>query len=132
MIELPERLLAEVVAHARRGFPDEVCGWLAGRAGRVERTYPVANAAEDRRSAFVMQPEAQLRAMREIRESGLELTGTYHSHPKTPPYPSSKDRQLALYPDSVHLIVSLANAEPELRCYLITDEGDHPVELHVD
>ncbi|MDP9485913.1 MAG: M67 family metallopeptidase [Actinomycetota bacterium] len=131
VIEIPERLVAEVVARARREFPDEVCGWLAGRAGRVERTYPVANAAEDRRSAFVMDPEAQLRTMRAIREAGLELTGTYHSHPRTPSYPSSKDRQLARYPDSAHLIVSLAGVEPEIHCYRITEEGNHPVEVSI-
>ena len=126
MIEIPKRLLSEVVAHARREFPDEVCGWLAGRAGRVERTYPVANAAEDGRSAFVMDPEAQLKTMRCIRASGLELTGTYHSHPKTSPYPSSRDRQLARYPDSAHLIVSLADTHPVVRCYRIVEDREDP------
>ncbi len=122
-MKIPEHLQAEVVAHAQHEYPDEACGWLAGRAGRVERTYPVANTAQDRRSAFVMDPEAQLRTMRAIREAGLELTATYHSHPRTPPYPSSKDGQLARYPDSVHLIVSLARSHPTIRCYRIVDDG---------
>lgn len=131
MIEIPEGLLTGIVAHALGESPNEACGWLAGRDGRVERAYPVENVAEDRRRAFVMAPEAQLRAMREIRNSGLELTGTYHSHPRTPPRPSVRDRLLALYPDSAHLIISLAGAEPEIRCYLITEAGNSPIELAV-
>ncbi len=131
MMKICERLLAEVVAHAQRECPDEVCGWLAGLAGRVERTYPVANVAEDRRSAFVMDPEAQLRSMREIRGSGLEIIGTYHSHPATPPRPSLKDQVLSLYPDSAHLIISLASPEPEIRCYRITEVDNSPVELSI-
>lgn len=129
MMETPERLLAEIVAHARRQSPDEVCGWLAGREGHVKRVYPVPNVAEDRRHAFSMEPEAQLRTVRDIREAGFELAGTYHSHPRTPPYPSLKDRQLAYYPNLVHLIVSLVGAEPVVRGYLITDKGNRPVRV---
>ncbi len=129
MIELSGELLAALVSHAHHEAPYEACGWLAGKGAKVERIYPVANVAGDRRRAFVMEPEAQLRSMREIRGSGLELVGTYHSHPITPPRPSVKDRLLALYPDSAHLIVSLAGAEPEVRCYRITEEGNHSVEL---
>lgn len=119
------------MAHASREAPYEACGWLAGRDGKVERLYPVANVAADRRREFVMEPEAQLRSMREIQGDGLELTGTYHSHPTTPPRPSARDRLLALYPDSTHLIISLAGAEPEIRGYRITEGGNHPVELSV-
>lgn len=131
MIELPANLLASLVAQAQREAPDEACGWLAGRAGRVERMYPVPNAAENRRSRFVMDPDAQLRSMREIRESGLELTGTYHSHPATSPLPSTRDRQLALYPDCAHLIVSLAAREPEVLCYRIGRNGFSPLRVEI-
>ena len=124
-------LLAALVAHARQEAPYEVCGWLAGRDGKVERLYPVANAAADRRREFVMEPEAQLRTMREIRGAGLELTGTYHSHPAMPPRPSARDRLLALYPESAHLIISLAGAEPGVACHRITDAGNQKVELYV-
>ncbi len=131
MIELPANLLASLIARSRREAPDEACGWLAGMAGRVERIYPVPNAAENRRSRFVMDPEAQLRSMREIRSSGLELTGTYHSHPATSPRPSTRDRQLALYPDCAHLIVSLASREPDVLCYRIDENGFSPVHIKV-
>lgn len=121
-----------MISHARGGAPEEVCGWLAGRDDRVLEVYPVPNAAGNPRSRFTMEPGAQLTAMREIRNRGLDLTGTYHSHPTTLPYPSSRDRELALYPQCAHLIVSLASPEPEVRCWSITWRVLISMELIID
>jgi desampylase len=131
VIELPKGLLEAAISHAKDGAPEEVCGWLAGKENRVQKIYPVPNAAEDPGSRFSMEPEAQLTVMRQIRERGLELTGTYHSHPKTPPHPSVRDWDLALYPDAAHLIISLATPEPEVRCWRITQTGVDPLELTI-
>jgi proteasome lid subunit RPN8/RPN11 len=129
VIEVPRELLEAAISHARDGAPDEVCGWLAGKGNRVQEIYPVPNAAEDPGSRFRMEPEAQLAAMREIRNKGLELNGTYHSHPRIPPLPSPRDRDLVLYPDVAHLIISLATPEPEVRCWRITQAGVDALEL---
>ena len=129
MIELPQSLLQEVISHARKKSPEEVCGWLSGKDGKILEVHPIPNVARTPRSRFRMEPEAQLAAMRGIRERGLDLTGTYHSHPATPPYPSSNDRELALYPKCAHLIVSLALPEPEVRCWNITRKGFEALDL---
>lgn len=131
MITIPASRLEEVISHARREAPNEVCGWLVGKDARITRVYPVPNVAEDPRREFRMDPEVQLSAMRDIREKGLELTGTYHSHPHTPPAPSGRDGALAHYPDAAHLIVSLAGREPEVRCYHITEKGFSPRDLNI-
>lgn len=137
-IHIPETLLEEILTHAKREAPNEACGWLAGRNGRfeesgkrkpegmrpdtlIEKTYPVPNASETPRTRFVMEPESQICAMREIRNSGLEIVGTYHSHPKSPARPSESDLELALYPDIPHLIVSLS--EDESRWWRISESG---------
>jgi proteasome lid subunit RPN8/RPN11 len=130
-ISIPEPLLRTVIAHARRGAPDEVCGWLAGRSNRVERVYPVPNVAEEPHLRFKMDLEIQLRVMNEIVRSGLELTATYHSHPNAPPKPSCLDLALAGYPRSAHLIVSLRGGKPQARCYRIGEEGFSPVPVSV-
>ncbi len=130
MILIPEELLEAIIAHAKREAPNEVCGWLAGERNEVKLVYPVPNVAEDPHVVFRMDPEVQLSTMREIRDLGLELTGTYHSHPRTPAVPSARDGGLAAYPEAVHLIVSLAAPEPEVRCYRI-EEPFNTVELTV-
>ena len=131
MIVIPEGLLETVVAHALREAPDEVCGWLAGEGDRVRRVYPVPNVAEDPRTRFVIDPEIQLSTMKEIRSLGLELTGIYHSHPRTAAFPSARDRELAANPSSLHLIVSLATHEPEVRCYRIDERGSAPIAVKI-
>ena len=132
MIEISEELLDTILTHTRREAPNEVCGWLAGEGTEVRKIYPVPNVAEDPRTGFRMDPEVQLSTMREIRELGLELTGTYHSHPRTPAVPSTRDGgRLAAYPEAVHLIVSLAVPEPEVRCYRIQEKESSAVEITV-
>lgn len=132
MIELPADLLETMVSHAHREAPREVCGWMAGKAGKITKVFPVPNAAEDPLTRFLMEPVAQVRAMRRVAEMGLEIVGTYHSHPRTPATPSARDLQLAAYPEMAHLILSLSSPEPEIGCYRITPQGSHVLDLVVE
>ncbi|MBA3609990.1 MAG: M67 family metallopeptidase [Rubrobacter sp.] len=95
----------------------------------ISKVCPVPNVAPDARVAFRMDPEVQLSTMREIRDGGLEITGTYHSHPRTSAIPSDRDAQLSAYPEAAHAIISLAHREPETRCYRITEKGTSPIPL---
>jgi proteasome lid subunit RPN8/RPN11 len=132
LIELPADLLEAMVAHARRETPCEACGWMAGRGGKITRVFPVPNAAEDPLTRFLMEPVAQIRTMRKVAEMGLDLVGTYHSHPRTLATPSARDMDLAAYPEIAHLILPLSNPEPEIRCYCIAAEGVSILELAVE
>lgn len=57
-----------------------------------------------------MNPKEQIRALRDIRESGLELLAIYHSHPISDAWPSAHDKDVALYP-------ALKPCEPPTPCY---------------
>lgn len=133
MILLPAEVFERVLEHARQEAPREACGWLAGvQQGRVAQALPVPNVAEDPLTCFLMDPEYQLQAMRHIEDSGLEIVGTYHSHPRTQPCPSARDEELAAYPDLAHLIISLAGGQPEARCFRIREDGVDEVELRIE
>jgi len=99
-----------LVAHARTEYPNEACALLAGRDGSVERVYALPN-AEASPTFYVVEPRAQLRAMTEMDDLGLDLVGIFHSHVATEAYPSRTDVELAAYPDAVYLILSLADQE---------------------
>ncbi len=121
MVELPRKLYDEIVGHAFEGWPDEICGLIAGN-GSPYKTYRVANSAETPRTRYVMEPREQFEAMMAIEEEGLELYGIYHSHPSSEAYPSATDRGLAFYPDAIYFICSLANREkPVLRAFMLVD-----------
>jgi proteasome lid subunit RPN8/RPN11 len=68
--------------------------------------------------------------MRRIRESGQTLLGVYHSHPRTPAYPSASDVEMAFYPEAFYFIISL---EPnvELRAFKIEGSRIEDVQVSI-
>ncbi len=117
---IPAAVRDEMIAHARAGLPNEACGILAGRDGRVERFFP---AESDQPSPYYYRIEAhdQIRIMNAIDDAGLDLVGIYHSHTSSPAYPSRTDAEQAFWPDAVYVIVSLAEPEADVRGYRIED-----------
>jgi proteasome lid subunit RPN8/RPN11 len=51
-----------------------------------------------------MEPLAQIQAMTEIDDAGLELTAIFHSHPRGSATPSPTDVVEAYYPQALYLI----------------------------
>jgi proteasome lid subunit RPN8/RPN11 len=119
-VVIPAAVRDEIIAHARAGLPNEACGILAGRDGRVERFFP---AESDEPSPYYYRIEArdQIRIMNAIDDAGLDLVGIYHSHTSSPAYPSRTDAEQAFWPDAVYVIVSLAVPEADVRGYRIHD-----------
>jgi [CysO sulfur-carrier protein]-S-L-cysteine hydrolase len=119
-VVIPAAMRDEIVAHARAGMPNEACGIIAGRDGTAQRFFP---AESDEPSPFYYRIEArdQIRIMNEIDDAGLDLIGIYHSHTSSPAFPSRTDAEQAFWPDATYVIVSLANAEADVRGYRIAD-----------
>jgi proteasome lid subunit RPN8/RPN11 len=119
-VVIPAAVRDEIIAHARAGLPNEACGILAGRDGRVERFFP---AESDEPSPYYYRIEArdQIRIMNAIDDAGLDLVGIYHSHTSSPAYPSRTDAEQAFWPDAVYVIVSLAEPAADVRGYRIRD-----------
>jgi [CysO sulfur-carrier protein]-S-L-cysteine hydrolase len=61
------------------------------------------------------------RILTDIEDAGLDLGAIYHSHTRSDPVPSQTDINLALYPDSLYVIVGLAGEEPDVRAWEIRD-----------
>jgi len=114
--------LGAVLAQAQEEAPNECCGLLLGRQGRVERVIRGTN-IDHSPVTYNMDPQELFRAHREMEEEGLDLIAIYHSHPRTRAYPSSTDIAKATYPDSFYMIVSLADhgMAPEVRAFRIAE-----------
>ena len=121
MIELPRAFADELVQHAREGKPNEVCGVVGVRGGRVVRLERARNAAEHPRSRFEIDSRDLVKVIEFDRE-GLEV-GFYHSHPASHAYPSPTDVAFARYwPGALQLMVSLRydpRPGPEVHAYRI-------------
>jgi proteasome lid subunit RPN8/RPN11 len=130
-VKLGKRFADAIVEQALDEAPLECCGFLGGRDGIVEEVYPLTNV--ERSPVLYRADSAEMfRAIRDMEERELELVAIYHSHTRSPAYPSSTDVAQAYYPDAVYLIVSLRDSEhPELRGFRIRDGRVDEVELDV-
>ena len=112
----------EIVAHARAGYPEEVCGIISGRDGVAVELFRGRNVSSRRRTTYEMDVDTLMKQIA-FDDAGLMLAAIYHSHPAGPPSPSPTDIARAFYPDSVYIICSLADpAQPSLRGYRIVDD----------
>ena len=121
--------LDTVFGHALRYTPEEACGILAGDAdGTVRRVFLVEN-SEHSSTFYLMDPGEQFRVFDQIEQDGLELLAIFHSHPHSTAYPSARDCELAFYPDSFYMIVSLMDREPRSRVFRIREKGVQEAEM---
>lgn len=84
-------VLTTVRAHAERAWPEECVGALLGDEVGLTQARPLANAAVDRRSGFLVSARDYLAAEADAAARGLSLRGFYHSHPDGPAEPSARD-----------------------------------------
>jgi [CysO sulfur-carrier protein]-S-L-cysteine hydrolase len=120
-IPLPAGIRDAVIAHARAEYPNEMCGLIigdrtAGEGGRPLRYEPTRNKAASP-YRYEIDPEDLLRLTIANDEADEAFWGIVHSHTHTPGVPSPTDIGLAFYPDSLYLLVSLADdqADPSTR-----------------
>lgn len=125
-MRLPRELADRLVAHARRDLPNECCGMIAGRDGAATQVHEAVN-TEGSPFMYVMDPQEQLRIMDEIDDAGDDLVAIYHSHTRSAAYPSRTDVELAFFPGTLYVIVSLADHEaPEIRAFRIERSAPSP------
>lgn len=126
MIYLLKSEYEKIVEQAKREFPLECCGFLAGNKEEgnifIKEAFPLKNIDESSEH-FSMDAKEQFDTIREIRSKGMILIGNYHSHPYTPSRPSEEDKKLAFDPNAVYGILSLEKEEPVFKLFEIR-KGD--------
>jgi proteasome lid subunit RPN8/RPN11 len=132
-MRIAQRLIDEMVAHAREDLPDECCGMVGGAGDEARVVVPVVNSAASP-LRFEMDPQGQYNALKAIEDDGQEMLAIYHSHTKSAAYPSQTDvNQAVNWPDAIYLIVSLQDADaPEVKGYWLKDLKIADAELVVE
>lgn len=119
-MKVPRSLVEEMIDHARADAPNECCGMIESAAGRAVRVHRAHNAAASP-LRYEIDGIEQYRIQAEIEAAGHDLGAIYHSHTRSAPYPSQTDINLAFYPDSLYVIVGVAEPQPEVRSFRIVD-----------
>jgi len=129
---MPRAIHDELLAHAREEAPNECCGLIGGRDGAATTLYRARN-AEASPLRYNLDPQDQFRIMMEMEKLGEELVAIYHSHTKSPAYPSQTDINLATYPDALYVIASLAEGDVQpVRAFGIADGQVSEAELSIE
>lgn len=119
-VYLPQRLADEIIAHAREGAPEEICGVIRGRGLSAYEVIRGVNIADERIENYTVDPHTLLLQF-DFEDAGDVMMGIYHSHPVSEAYPSATDAWNAHYPDSVYFICSLEHEHaPVIRAYRMT------------
>ena len=129
-LTLAAGILDEIIAEAKRSYPNEACGLLAGRQS-VDRLILMKNVSSDPRHRYEMDSAELISTLRDLRQTGEQLLAIFHSHPHGPAEPSKTDIEQAYYPEAAHVIVSLAQPNrPQVAGFRIIGGEVLPVEVH--
>jgi proteasome lid subunit RPN8/RPN11 len=123
-------MLEEMIAHAREDAPNECCGLVGGTPDEAQSIHRAEN-AEASPFRYSIAPREQLELMNRIDAEGQEVAGIYHSHTRTPAYPSQTDINLASgWPEAVYFIVSLEHPDaPVVKAFRIEGSKVEDVDI---
>ncbi|MCU4751014.1 M67 family metallopeptidase [Halobacteria archaeon AArc-curdl1] len=134
VLVVPDSVRKALVEAARDAGPEECCGVLGGafdpQRSRVTSWYPAANAADQPRERYLIDPTVQLEIFERLEDSGEDIVGFYHSHPRGPPVPSQTDVDAAAWPDRSYVIVvgpfedERGSERPAVRSWRWRDGGE--------
>ncbi|MDE1829938.1 MAG: M67 family metallopeptidase [Thaumarchaeota archaeon] len=106
--------------HAKQNEPNESCAILFGRIedGRfsVAEIFLTKNAAPSPVN-FTISNEELIKAYQESEKKNMEVIAIFHSHPDSPAYPSSTDKQYMEVNPIPWAIYS--NVNDEFRAYIL-------------
>ena len=154
MIYLRKRQFQEIIEHCQEEYPKEACGILTGEPvqrikrtgpddrcesvgtqeqdGKVSKGYKTVNTSETPEVCYLIDPTEQFKVFKEMRRSGTEMIGIYHSHSTSPAYPSQRDCEMAFYPEAAYVIISLQDFDnPVVRAFKIMEGQIEEVEIRV-
>jgi proteasome lid subunit RPN8/RPN11 len=120
----------EMVAHARDDVPNECCGVVSSVDGTAQQVYRAINAAASP-LRYEIDSKDFLRIYNLIDDADQDVGAIYHSHTRSAAYPSQTDINLALWPDALYIIVSLAEEQPDVKAFAIVERKVAEIALEI-
>lgn len=120
----------EMIAHARDDLPNECCGVIASENDTATTVHRAINAAASP-LRYEIDSKDFLRIYNLIDDADQDVGAIYHSHTRSAAYPSQTDINLALWPDALYIIVSLAADNPDVKAFRIVDRKVEEVALTI-
>lgn len=111
---------------AKKDYPLEACGLLIGTINsgwQVDEARQIENLNKERAAdRFQLDPAGYQSVDRELRGTGREIIGVFHSHPDCPAKPSPTDLESA-WEGFVYPIISIYNGEvADILCWTLNED----------
>ncbi|MQG19172.1 MAG: M67 family metallopeptidase [SAR202 cluster bacterium] len=123
-MKINKKELMLIQEHAKFENPNECCGILGGKDNHITDVYQIDNVVASP-TRYLMDPEQQLKATKDLEDRGLEIIGFYHSHTNSEAYPSSTDVRLAIqsgWLDILYILISVKYSE--VKAFKIESTGE--------
>ena len=133
MIKYTKEIQEIMVAHGKTDYPHECCGALIGKhdfgingVREVLEARPLKNINTDRaHDRFLIDDKDLIELNKELRGTGKDVIGYYHSHPDHPSAPSDTDREYA-QEDTSYIIISIHKGELDQITSWVFDDFKAP------
>jgi proteasome lid subunit RPN8/RPN11 len=121
----------EMISHSRDDLPNECCGVIGSKDGVAQVVHRAVNSAASP-LRYEIDSKDFLRIYNLIDDADQDVGAIYHSHTRSAAFPSQTDINLALWPDALYIIVSLAEADaPDVKAFAIVDRKVNEVALEI-
>lgn len=131
MLHFPADLYTQMLDHLRHELPNEGCGLIAFKGDRPVKIFPGTNVLASR-TRYRMDDAEVISAVDEMEANGWWLGAIYHSHPASPPQPSSTDLREANWPNAIMIIVSLSSTEPDVHAFRVDGDRYQSIRIEVE
>ncbi len=130
-MKFTQQQIDEMVQHSRDDLPNECCGVVASKDGVAQTVLRAVNSAASP-LRYEIDSKDFLRIYNLIDDADQDVGAIYHSHTRSAAYPSQTDINLALWPDALYIIVSLADDDaPDVKAFSIVDRKVSEVALEI-
>lgn len=116
MAKYSKNIYEQMVLAAKKAYPNECCGILAGKKSEQSETEvteirEAENQFQGQKAVhFKIDPLYLYHLEQELETRGLEIVGIYHSHPDCPAILSKEDEEY-MVPGLEYVIMSVQNGE---------------------
>src|SRR3954452_10188111 len=121
--------MESIRVHAAEGYPHEICGVMIGPRGgdaTVTEARRARNIIVERaRDRYEIDPRDHIHIQREADAAGMDIVGSYHSHPDHPAQASQFDPERS-WSGYVYVIVAVHDGKPVDANAFVADQDGGP------
>lgn len=130
MLQVAKTVIDLTAAFALEDFPLETCGLLIGTEGRILSVERTRNVAPNKQNRYAIDPFEMIQIEETAYSKGLDVLGTFHSHPDNSQTLSSIDLASALS-NWYYLLVSTDGVNTSITFWKLNEKSFQRLDFEI-